>query len=547
MNKKNPSWIRRSGQWLAIIANYRLLEIIPASFIRFLLTPIFCLIRWCSSALSIDSNLSEAQRFRYALEAVGPVGIKLGQMLSTRYDLFSQQWIDELSLLQDRIAPFSSELARALIIQEIGKPIEHVFLDFSDTPLATASIAQIHTARLTTGESVVLKIVRPHIREQIEADFNLLEQGAKITQWHPFLRRLRLVQLIKDYRTIMLNELSLTREAQNMLHFAKDFANSDLLYVPKIYTDYCTDRLIVMERIFGIPIDDIETLEALGIERKKLSERGAMIFFTQVFRNNFFHADMHPGNILVDPTRIEFPRYIALDCAIVGQLSDQDRYVLALQLLAFMDQDYHRLARLMTRAGWVTRSLTQQEMQAFAQALEKVCQPIFAKPLSEIQFGKVLSELMGLARQFDLYLVPQLVLLEKTLLHVEGLGRRLYDELDIWSIGRPWLTHWIRSQYRPKALLKRARHAALEFEDLLERLSVKIHTSETSHNETSFVSISLQITWISVLFGVICGYDPQLGFLGWDAPLSSWSWWAIGLGFFLLHLKKQVQRRSLFS
>ena len=392
---------------------------------------------------------SQGKRLRLAFEALGPVFIKFGQMLSTRRDLLPPDLAEELALLQDRVPPFPGALARQQIEQSLKQPIEALFDDFDETPLASASVAQVHIARLkSSGEEVVLKVIRPDIRPVIDADLELLEALARLVAWLVPHNRLRPVEVVREYRKTLLDELNLMSEAANAIQLRRNFEGSPLLYVPHIHTDLCRENVLVMERIYGIPVSDRPALEANGTNLKLLAERGVEVFFTQVFRDSFFHADMHPGNVFVSYEHPDDPLWIGIDCGIVGTLNRADKRYLAENFLAFFNRDYRRVAELHVQSGWVPPDTKVEE---FESALRTVLEPIFAKPLAEISFGQVLLNLFNTARRFNMQVQPQLVLLQKTLLYVEGLGRQLYPQLDLWQTAKPFLERWMRQQIGPQA------------------------------------------------------------------------------------------------
>ncbi len=398
------------------------------------------------------SDLPFGERLRLALQTLGPVWIKLGQMMSTRRDLFSPHIADQLALLQDQVSPFDGKLARTKIEESLGGPLEQWFDDFDETPLASASVAQVHTAILKeNGQEVVLKVIRPDILPVIQADMKLMHRLATlVARWSPDARRLHPVEVIAEYETTLLNELNLNREAANAIQLRRNFADSDLLYVPEVYSDYTREHLLVMERIYGIPVSDVSALVKNGTDMKLLSENAVTIFFTQVFRDSFFHADMHPGNIFVSKLNPEEPQWIALDCGIVGTLNKEDKRYLAENLLAFFNRDYRKVAELHVDSGWVPANTNIDEFEV---AIRTVCEPIFAKPLCDISFGHVLLNLFNTARRFDMEVQPQLVLLQKTLLYVEGLGRQLYPQLDLWDTAKPFLEEWMSHQVGPNAFV----------------------------------------------------------------------------------------------
>ena len=388
-------------------------------------------------------------RIRRALEDLGPIFVKFGQILSTRRDLVPKDIGDELAKLQDAVPPFSGTLARQIIERCWGKPIEEVLDAFDETPLASASIAQVHTAHLKNGREVVVKVLRPDIEKVIRRDLGLLYLVAGLAnRYSREARRLHPLQVVSDYEKTILDELDLQREAANAAQLRRNWEGSDILYVPEIYWDYTRKNVLVMERIHGTPVGDIESLKAQGISMRQLGEQGVEIFFTQVFRDNFFHADMHPGNIFVEPSG----RYIAVDFGIVGSLTQEDQRYLAENLLAFFNRDYHRVAELHIESEWVPK---QTRVDEFESSIRTVCEPIFNKPLSEISFGHFLLNLFQTARRFDMEVQPQLVLLQKTLLYIEGLGRQLYPELDLWSTAKPYLERWMKEQVGPKAFARK--------------------------------------------------------------------------------------------
>jgi ubiquinone biosynthesis protein len=393
---------------------------------------------------------SRGERIRLALEELGPVFVKFGQAVSTRRDLLPSDIADELAKLQDRVPPFPGAAARRIVEQALGRAVQDAFASFDETPLAAASIAQVHVARLTDGKEVVVKVLRPDMREIIERDLEVLHALAQLAQryWRES-RRLRPIEVVDEYEKTILDELDLMREAANAAQLKRNFAGSQLLYVPEVYWDYCRVNVMVMERIHGVPISDIERLRAAGTDLKKLAESGVQIFFTQVFRHNFFHADMHPGNIFVLIDNPAEPRYAAVDFGIVGSLDPSDQQYLARNFLAVFDRDYRRVATLHLESGWVPPGTRVDEMES---AVRTVCEPIFDRPLKDISFGTILLRLFEISRRFNMTVQPQLILLQKTLLNVEGLGRELYPELDIWSTASPILREWMRERTRPRRL-----------------------------------------------------------------------------------------------
>jgi len=410
-------------------------------------------------------DLTRGVRLRRALEELGPVFIKFGQMLSTRRDLLPEDIADELAKLQDDVPPFPGREAQAIVEKALGKSIDELYASFETTPMASASVAQVHCATLHSGEEVVVKVVRPDIEPVIRQDLALLFTLARLVEKYlPEGRRLRAIEVVSDYELVILDELDLGREAANACQLRRNFLESKLVYVPEVYWDYTCRTVFTMERISGIPVTDLDTLRALGTDLKVLGERGVEIFFTQVFRDSFFHADMHPGNIFVDASDPQDPTYIAVDCAIVGSLSEADKYYLARNLLGIFHRDYHEVAQLHVECGWVP---PQTRVQDFESAMRAVCEPIFERPISEISFGQLLVYLFRTASRFDMEVQPSLVLLQKTLLNIEGLGRQLYPQLNLWDTAQPFLEEWVQERYSPQSVLKRLqRHAPSWLEQL---------------------------------------------------------------------------------
>jgi len=397
-------------------------------------------------------------RLRRALEELGPVFIKFGQLLSTRRDLLPDDIADELALLQDTVPGFPADRAVEIIEHSLQSPIDSLFAHFEQTPIAAASVAQVHGATLPTGEQVVVKVLRPNIEPTIRADLALIKQ---LAFWLSKLlkdgKRLRPVEVAADYERTLLDELDLRREAGNASQLRRNFLNSGLVYVPEVHWPLVTPDVMVSERIHGIPVSDTQTLTARKVNMRLLAERGVEIFFTQVFRDSFFHADMHPGNIFVDASDPEDPRYIAVDCAIVGQLDEADLYYLARNLLAIFKQDYRLVAKLHVECGWVPADTPIADFEA---AMRTLCEPVFERPLGEISFGHMLVTLFKTAGRFNMQVQPQLVLLQKTLLNIEGLGRQLYPALNLWDTAQPFLERWLAERYAPQTLLKRLQQDA---------------------------------------------------------------------------------------
>lgn len=441
--------LRRLLTIVRVALRYRLDKLIPEDYMPW---GMWALINLTPLRFWPTPKTSRGERLRRSLEDLGPVFIKFGQLLSTRRDLLPADIADELALLQDRVAPFSSALAQATIEASLGASVDEVFARFETEPMASASIAQVHAATLKSGEDVVVKVVRPGIERVIASDMKLLYTLAGIAQ--RVLRdgkRMRPVEVVADYEHTIFDELDLQREAANTSQLRRNFDNSHLLYIPEVHWDYTRHNVMVMERIYAIPVTDVKQLEAQGTNMKLLAERGVEIFFTQLFRDNFFHADMHPGNIFVSREHPEDPQYMGIDCAIIGSLTDFDRYYLARNLLAIFNRDYRLVADLHIECGWVPSHTRAHEFEA---AIRSVCEPIFQKPLGEISFGHLLIYLFSTARRFEMEVQPSLVLLQKTLLNIEGLGRELYPELDLWTTAKPFLEDWIKQRYSPKSVLK---------------------------------------------------------------------------------------------
>ena len=408
-------------------------------------------------------------RVRLVLEDLGPIFVKFGQILSTRRDLLPDDLAVELARLQDRVPPFPGDIAQGLIEKAWGCPVDTVLDEFDPRPLASASIAQVHTGRLKDGTQVVVKVLRPGIEKTIRQDIDLLYTVARMAErYWPDGRRLRPVEVVQEYEKTIFDELDLQREAANCSQLRRNWMHSQMLYIPEVYWDWTRASVLVMERIYGTPVSETERLKAQGVSMKLLGERGVEIFFTQVFRDNFFHADMHPGNIFVEPDG----RYIAVDFGIVGTLTSEDQRYLAENLLAFFERDYRRVAELHVESGWVPPKTRVDE---FESAIRTVCEPIFEKPLAEISFGHFLVRLFQTARRFDMEVQPQLVLLEKTLLNIEGLGRMLYPELDLWTTAKPYMERWMRDQIGLKGLAKRTRRNLISIADQLPELPLIAH------------------------------------------------------------------------
>lgn len=395
----------------------------------------------------------QPERLRLAFEELGPLFIKLGQLLATRRDLLPASVLDELAKLQDQVPPFAPQEAMNLVERELKAPLTELFSRFDTQPLAAASIAQVHTAALPDGREVVVKILRPGVEEAIRRDMALVRDFTEMLERRfPELAQFHPHRIARDYEQTLLDETDLLREAANTRQMRQNFLGSDLLYVPEIISALCTSRVMVAERIYGVPIDDVATFARLGIDRKGLSERGLTIFFTQLLTHNFFHADMHPGNVFVETANPEKPRYIALDVAIVGHLAREDQLTVARLALALVQRDFPEIIRIAHRAGWLPPGADTGKL---AEEVQRIAGRALDKPIDQVEFGPIMVALLDMARTHHLEIPVQLVLLIKTLIHVEGLGRSLYPALDIWSLAKPLLTRWLQDQVGPAALLKR--------------------------------------------------------------------------------------------
>ena len=415
-----------------------------------------------------DSSAPLGERIRLALEELGPIFVKFGQAISTRRDLLPPDIADELAKLQDAVPPFPAAEAKAIIEGAYGETVGTVFERFDDEPLAAASIAQVHTARLSSGTEVIAKVLRPGVEAQIERDLAVLRMVAGLAdRYWVHGKRLKPLEVVDEYEHTILDELDLMREAANTAQLKRNFQGSDMLYVPEIYWDYCRPEVMVQERIYGTPISDMQTLREAGTNIQRLAENGVEIFFTQVFRHNFFHADMHPGNIFVIHTDPEQPQYAAVDFGIVGTLSPEDQRYLAENFLAFFDRDYHRIAKLHLDSGWVPHGTRVDQLES---AVRTVCEPIFNKPLSEISFAQVLMRLFRVAQRFNVEIQPQMILLHKTLFNIEGLGRQLYPQLDLWKTAHPVLRQWMDEQVGGRAMLRDVRENLPQLRDALREL-----------------------------------------------------------------------------
>jgi ubiquinone biosynthesis protein len=497
---------------------------------------------------------SRGERIRRSLEDLGPIFVKLGQIVSTRRDLLPTDIADELARLQDQVPPFPTVQARRIIEESLGASIESIFAQFDEKPLASASVAQVYGAELKDGRKVVVKVIRPDIGKIIHRDIGLMRIVAELGErYSSEARRLRPLEIVADFERTIFDELDLVREAASASQLRRNFEDSSLLHVPEVYWQWTSKQVMVMERISGVPIDDIEQLKSHGVDMKKLAERGVEIFFKQVFVDNFFHADMHPGNIFIDVTEPADPKFIAVDFGIVGTLSEEDKRYLAENFLAFFNRDYRRVAQLHLDSGWVPSTVRVGDLEM---AIRSVCEPNFARPLKEISFGHVLVRLFQTVRRFDFVIQPQLILLQKTLLNIEGIGRQLYPDLDLWKSAKPFLERAMRDEMlfqalidklpgRPPEWLRRLPEIPRELDRLVRtagqgKLQVRLHAEELKEIEQRLQRNSRRgffatlgaalIISAAVIFG-LDGFQPQLL---WGIPLESWALGVPGLLLILL-------------
>ena len=417
-------------------------------------------------------RLSRGERLRLAMTELGPIFVKAGQVLSTRRDLIPADIAEELSLLQDQVEPFPGSEARDIIERELKSTIGLLYGQFDETPLASASIAQVHAATLHDGSKVVVKVLRPGIDARIARDVRLLRSLAELAQrWHPKADKIRPLEIVAEVEKMLENELDLQREGASASLLKRNFASGEDLYVPAVHWDLTAQRVLTLERVYGISSDDVAAIDAAGLDRKKLAAKGVRVFYEQVFRDNFFHADAHPGNIWVDPSRLDEPRFIALDFGIMGSLPDTDQYFLAQNFIALFERDYARIAQLHVAAGWMPDNLRLDELEA---AIRTVCEPYFTRPLSQISLAELVVKLFRTAQRFELTLQPQLILLQKTLLNIEGVGRLLDPDIDIWAVAHPVLKRILHERYSPLRTLREVRkrlpvwlHDAPQFPELV--------------------------------------------------------------------------------
>ncbi len=428
-----------------------------------------------------DRRLSVGDRLRLALQELGPIFVKFGQILSTRRDVLPDDVAMALAKLQDQVAPFPGHIAREMIEQALGATVAEVFADFSEEPLASASIAQVHTAQLKTGEQVVIKVLRPNIEAVLRNDISLLYALAGLIDryWKPS-KRLKPLEVVREIERNVLDELDLMREASNASQLKRNFADTHILQVPEIYWEYCRSNVLVMERVHGVSSSDAKTLQASGVDMKKLAERGVEIFYTQVFRDCFFHADMHPGNIWVNWVDPSDPYYVAMDFGIMGTLTKEDQHYLAGNFLAFFRRDYRRAAELHIESGWVGKGARVDELES---AIRTICEPVFEKPLKDISLGQSLLRLFQIARRFEMEVLPQLLLLQKTLVNIEGMGRNLYPDLDLWRTAKPFLEKWMHHHVGLRGFLRRVKEQLPYMSEMLPEIPRLIHSNLTMQSK----------------------------------------------------------------
>ncbi len=545
------SRIQRLVKIIWVIGKYRLDEFLPLTHLPLYLRIFFLLAPW---HLFPRPKEPRGARIRQSLEELGPIFIKFGQILSTRRDLLPDDIADELKSLQDNVAPFPGKIAQGIIEQALKQSTDDIFQSFNIEPLASASIAQVHSAQLHNGKEVVVKVIRPGITRVIHQDISLMYLvGGIVEKYWEDGKRLHPVEIISDYEKTIFDELDLQREAANASQLRRNFENSNLIYMPEIYWDYTNTDVMVMERVYGIPVADIDTLKAHGTNLKKLAEKGVETFFTQVFRDSFFHADMHPGNIFVNVDNPQDPKYIAIDFGIVGSLTPEDQNYLARNLLAFFNRDYRQVAELHISSGWVPAHTAVNE---FESAIRTVCEPIFERPLKDISFGQFLLRLFQTARRFDMEVQPQLVLLQKTLLNIEGLGRQLYPDLDLWSTAQPYLENWMKQRIAPPGIWKNIKQHIPDWLEQSPELPQMVYDAINQVKNLDNFSINQERSmralkeemhsnqgvnkdyWIATLAFSAALLSQNTEVLDWLRELPGQSWVLAGIGFYYLIKRK---------
>ncbi len=457
---------------LSTLVKYGFDQLIPKSKFDFIIKFFTFIV---PTSWNRDISEPAETRVRKALEELGPIYVKFGQAISTRPDLLSDAFAIELAKLQDDVTPFAKEESVEIVEKSLKKPVSEAFAEFSQEILASASIAQVHSAKLHSGEEVIVKIVRPGIAKTIKRDVSLMYLFAKMANFlSSDAKRLRLPEVVAEFEKTINDELDLQQEAANGSVLRDNFKDIDILYVPEIFWNYSSKNVLVMERVYGVPISDMETLNKNNVNLEKLAANGVTIFFTQVFYHQYFHADMHPGNIFVDIKDPENPKYIAIDFGIMGSLNNEDQHYLAENFLAFFNRDYRRVAQLHIDSGWVPSYVKVTDFEA---AIRKSSEPIFGKPIAEISFGQFLITLFQTARKFDMEVQPQLILLQKTFLNIEGLGRVLYPELDLWDTGKPILEKWMRDSLGPKSMINKLKEHSGEYRDIIPKLPMLLAKS----------------------------------------------------------------------
>lgn len=491
-----------------------------------------------------QKDKTRGESLRIVLEELGPIFVKFGQLLSTRRDLLPDDIVEELEKLQDRVPPFPGKIAKAMVEKAYGKSISACFASFDEIPLASASISQVHAAILHDGSEVVIKVLRPNIFKTIQRDITLMYLGAKLARkFWKCGKRLKPVEVVAEFEQTIYYELDLMREAANASQLRRNFTDSDKMYVPKIYWNYVHHNLMVMERIHGIRLSNIAELKAANTNLKKLAAYGVEIFFTQVLRDSFFHADMHPGNLFVDVSDPENPKYLGVDFGIMGSLSPKDQRYIAENLEAFFRRDYRQVAILHVESGWISAD---SRIDQFESAIRTVCEPIFEKPLKDISFGRLLMRLFQTADQFNMEIQPQLLLLQKTLINIEGLGRQLYPDLDLWETAKPFIEDWMRKQRGPRYFLETAKkefpvtiEAALKipqlFHDVLKEINFRQRVECREPMPPPIKKHKRAFIFGAGVAFLVSASTITNFFIG-STPITLWRWTVFGLGIFLIIL-----------